>query len=140
MRKIASPQDLQAELRRLLAYSQSDQPSREMLASELRGLADRVAGNLKKLPSVGATKRWAVMDGDTQIGTVEKNRSTKRSLEPYHAEVGSGKDAKAVGSFYDETEVEGSSLVGDDMKKKLKSEGRLGDGLALATKAVEKAA
>jgi hypothetical protein len=43
MDKIASPQDLQAELRRLLAYSQSEKPSREKIAGELRALADRVA-------------------------------------------------------------------------------------------------
>jgi len=43
MRKIAAPQDLQSELRRLLAYSQSHQPSRQVLASELMDLADRVA-------------------------------------------------------------------------------------------------
>jgi hypothetical protein len=48
MHKIASPQDLQAELRRLLAYSQEVQPSRQVLASELRELANRVAGWGKK--------------------------------------------------------------------------------------------
>jgi hypothetical protein len=49
MDKIASPQDLQAEIRRLLAYSQSPKPSREKLASELRGLADRVAADEDKV-------------------------------------------------------------------------------------------
>ena len=44
MRKIADAQDLQAEISRLLAYSQGQNPSRERLASELRGLADRVTG------------------------------------------------------------------------------------------------
>lgn len=45
MKKIATPQDLQAELRRLLAYCQGpDRPSRETLAAELRDLADRTAG------------------------------------------------------------------------------------------------
>jgi len=44
MDRIASPQDLQAELRRLLAYCESDEkPSREKLASELRDLANRLA-------------------------------------------------------------------------------------------------
>lgn len=43
MKKIATPQDLQAELRRLLAYAQTERPSREKLAAEMRGLADRVA-------------------------------------------------------------------------------------------------
>jgi len=44
MDKIASPQDLQTELRRIMAYCQgSENPSRDVLASELRELADRVA-------------------------------------------------------------------------------------------------
>jgi hypothetical protein len=44
MRKIASPVELQAELQRLLAYVGSGKPSRERIASELRGLAGKVAG------------------------------------------------------------------------------------------------
>lgn len=44
MQKIASPTELQSELRRLLAYCGGpEKPSREKLASELRDLADRVA-------------------------------------------------------------------------------------------------
>ncbi len=43
MQKIATPQDLQTKLRRLLAYCQEPHPSRDRLAGELRGLADRVA-------------------------------------------------------------------------------------------------
>lgn len=50
MKKIASPQNLQAELHGLLASCQGPaHPSRERLASELRELADRVAGD----PSAG---------------------------------------------------------------------------------------
>jgi len=47
MNKIASPQDLQAELRRLLAYAQTEKPSREKLAAEMRGLANRVAADVR---------------------------------------------------------------------------------------------
>lgn len=43
MKKIASPQDLRSELQGLLEYAQTEQPSRERIASELRGLAERVA-------------------------------------------------------------------------------------------------
>jgi len=43
MTKIASPTELRSELQRLLAYAGSEKPSREKLASELRGLADRIA-------------------------------------------------------------------------------------------------
>ena len=44
MLKIASPQQLQNEILRILAYAQGDKPSREVLAHNLRELADRVAG------------------------------------------------------------------------------------------------
>ena len=44
MQKIASPQDLQAELQRLASEAAEDRPSREKLASDLRELADRLAG------------------------------------------------------------------------------------------------
>jgi len=45
MKKIASPDELTSELRSLLAYAESEQPSREKLASGLEGLAKRVAGD-----------------------------------------------------------------------------------------------
>jgi len=44
MDKIASPQELTQELRRLLAYAESANPSRQKLAAGLNGLAGRVAG------------------------------------------------------------------------------------------------
>lgn len=43
MEKIAHPQELQAELRRLLAVCGEGQPSREKLAKELQALSQRVA-------------------------------------------------------------------------------------------------
>ncbi len=45
MQRIASPNELVAELRRLLAYSQTGKPSREKLAAELRKLALGVAAS-----------------------------------------------------------------------------------------------
>lgn len=44
MDKIASPDELQAELRKLLAYAESENPSREKLAADLNALSSRVAG------------------------------------------------------------------------------------------------
>jgi phage gpG-like protein len=44
MRKIADTNELQSELRRLLAYAQSNQPSRARIASELRSISTRLAG------------------------------------------------------------------------------------------------
>jgi hypothetical protein len=43
MDKIASPEDLWIELRRILAYAGTKNPSRAKIASDLLGLADRVA-------------------------------------------------------------------------------------------------
>lgn len=42
MNKVASPQELQNELRELLAYSTTRQPSRAVLAASLHDLAARV--------------------------------------------------------------------------------------------------
>lgn len=47
MHKIANADQLQSELRRILAASQQPHPSREHLAASLRELADRVASRTK---------------------------------------------------------------------------------------------
>lgn len=76
------------------------------------------------------------MDGDQQIGIVEKNRSTASSLEPYHASVGVGKEEKSVGAFYDEEEAKKKGpQMSDETRKKVKW-----GGLDAAIKAVEQAA
>lgn len=64
MDKVANPHELQAELRRLLAYCQGpNRPSRAVLATKLNELADRVAVMRVKLP--GAERRYAVVDRAT---------------------------------------------------------------------------
>jgi len=45
MHKIASPEELKGELRSLLAYAQSPNPSRTVLAQQLNALSQRVASN-----------------------------------------------------------------------------------------------
>jgi len=47
MKKIATPQDLQAELTQILAYSQSERPERGRIAAKLNDLADRLEGTSK---------------------------------------------------------------------------------------------
>jgi hypothetical protein len=43
VRKVASPQELQTEIRKILAYcTEASRPSREVIAAELRGLASRL--------------------------------------------------------------------------------------------------
>lgn len=46
MDKISSTDELQAELRKLLAYSATQKPSRKVLARDLASLTLRVAGEL----------------------------------------------------------------------------------------------
>ena len=44
--KIANSNELEAELRKLLAYAQSENPSRQVLAQDLQVLSVRVAGKI----------------------------------------------------------------------------------------------
>lgn len=46
MKRIASANELQSELNKILAYAQTENPSRHMLASSLELLSYRVAGEL----------------------------------------------------------------------------------------------
>ncbi len=64
MRKIATPQALQAELQRLLAYSQGSRPSRQVLAEALKGLADRTA-EVKTKADFGKLRHQMSADLDT---------------------------------------------------------------------------
>lgn len=58
MKKIATPQDLTVELRRLQAYAESDSPSREKLAEELHALADQVSRTAAGTPKDLRTLEW----------------------------------------------------------------------------------
>ena len=44
MQKIATPNELQDELRRVIAYAESELPSRARIAADLNALSDRLAG------------------------------------------------------------------------------------------------
>lgn len=150
MQKIASPQDLQTELQRLLAYSQEPNPSREKLAGELRGLANRVAAfKVKKQRSAFPnTTLWLVTDPsqkmegafgqvDKIVGHVlhakpRKMRGQKRP-EPYTAYVGAPSPG-ALGKRYvynEDEKLERAKEVGsfwDEAEiKKLEAAGDLSD-------------
>lgn len=56
MQKIATTQQLQAELQSLLAYAKTAQPSRKVLASALRELAARVMPRTARGDTKGITK------------------------------------------------------------------------------------
>jgi hypothetical protein len=68
MRKIANTTELTSELKRLLAYAGSHQPSRAKLASELRDLSMRVA--------VAKSSRVA-SDADSVLDKVERQLKSK---------------------------------------------------------------
>jgi len=55
MPKIANTDELQQELRRILAYTHSEQPSRTRIASELQDLGDRLSktAELNPAPTLG---------------------------------------------------------------------------------------
>jgi hypothetical protein len=88
MDKIASPQDLQAELRRLLAYAQTEKPSREKLATGMRVLAarvsfDRVAAtdaDLKKLAQGTLKSLESLADSAQDLYGKEPKGSTKGEI------------------------------------------------------------
>jgi hypothetical protein len=56
MTKVATPQDLQAEIRKIIAYSEGDKPSRKVLAHSLRQLANRLSAK------TAADKDWSDQD------------------------------------------------------------------------------
>lgn len=83
MDKIASPQDLQAELRSLVAFVHaSEKPDRQVIAAKLRDLASRVAGSIDDTDIVKVVKqytgpKWDVtVDSDGRVNAllVEKGR------------------------------------------------------------------
>jgi len=66
MNKIASPQELQTELRRLLASSQEENPSREKLAEGLRSLADKL-GSARQADASGRDILNIVLGGQAEV-------------------------------------------------------------------------
>jgi hypothetical protein len=85
MKKIASPTELQAELKRLLAYCETHRPRREVLAYELTSLANRLA---MRHPSEEAKKKYL----GEHPGADPKN----------HTVGGGGKEGKAGQKAVDE--------------------------------------
>ena len=93
MNKIASPQDLQNELTRLVAYCSEGQPSREKVASELRSLADRLAGKTPSSPN----EAWDAWVGDQSPKEFMRDADTDdpaKAVKDYVAQLDSmfGKD------------------------------------------------
>lgn len=62
MHKIANTTVLQTELRRILAYAQSERPSRSRIAGELRSLSSRVAADGARRSASGHSYADALKD------------------------------------------------------------------------------
>ncbi len=73
MEKIASPQELQSEIRSILAYvHHSEKPDRQVVAVRLRELADRVAGEGRSFGDLLKAKyRGVKYDAKTGRGTAD---------------------------------------------------------------------
>lgn len=95
MHKIASPKELQTELRRLLAYVQSERPSRIVLAAEFRALASRLATEfdtkeeldayLKEHPDADRSNHSVKSKGDDAEGKEEKPaKRSNPALDAWH--------------------------------------------------------
>ena len=86
MDKIASPQELTQELRRLLAYAESEDPSREKLAAALGGLANRVAGKTASDWKIAQPGNWAgVAIQFARVGMA--GAALQEALRQYHSEM-----------------------------------------------------
>ncbi len=100
MQKIASPQELQAELRRILASTEGpERPSREALAIDLNELADRidgkkVAGRYLTDPAYETHENW-----QRDIGDIYKHRekAEKAIMELEDAVGGLQREAQEAG-------------------------------------------
>lgn len=156
MRKIASPTELQAELRSIMAFVQghgpNGKPDRQLIAAKIRELADRVAAHKveKQRSGYANTTIWLVKDpsqkeegsfGQTDkiVGYVlhakpGKDRGGYTRPEPYTAFVGEP-DPGTLGRRYvyrEGEKLERSKEVGsfyDEAEiKKLEAAGKLMDG------------
>lgn len=87
MDRIASPQGLQTELRRLLDYSQSPRPSREKLAEDLRALAERVAASPALVRNLSKTYGLTSEEAE-RFADHPKHRQILKELDEWRNEHG----------------------------------------------------
>ena len=106
MNRIADADELETELRRLVAYAQSEQPSRSRIASELRSLSARLAAQgyerqasfgsdnkaklaeLKKHLDAGAESATKAQATIKELETAAKgNKTLERKLDSYANDV-----------------------------------------------------
>ena len=110
MQKIATPQDLQAELHRLLAYCQEENPSREKLAAEIRELADRVGGR--------TVEAWATAPFEMNLRGLKLNPATFKGLKALDRDLDAGRASKSdIKNVIEDLEFEESRANARSVKK-----------------------
>lgn len=118
-------------------HPQPETGDMDPLALKVAARFERTAASLKKIPPYAGSTRWVVMDGDKEVGLVEKARSTRTDLLPYKAFAGIGHEAKFIGAFYDEAEAKKWGY--DEARSRDHGDMKWG-GMDAAVKAVEHAA
>jgi hypothetical protein len=116
MNKVANAEQLQSELRRILAASQRPNPSREKLAASLRELASRVASEHVASESTALT-RTLLECSDTIRDTLEKKvlvtvgRSSGSKVFRPHLKPNSGLVVSVLLKLPGETEKDARDLA-----------------------------
>lgn len=121
MHKIASPQELQSELRRLLAYcSGPEKPSRVKLAAELSHLADRVAETSAEDTDTFTPKRQHKSLGNKMYGSGLFMPPSKRFLKDVANALMDGKPVsrKKIQEAVEEVDKQSKEPGKDDQEKR----------------------
>jgi hypothetical protein len=100
MHKIASPQDLQAEIHNILAFIRaSERPSRQVIALKFRELADRVAADpTKEGVKDGPLAKADQKEGKKIVGFIQKTLDSKSAMSQALEDTKNA--AKSLGTVY----------------------------------------
>ncbi len=101
MQKIASPQQLQAEIKAIMAFiHSSEKPDRQVVASKLRELADRVGGHTvvafegpKWLQRMLKRHKFTFSKGTYKIETGDREADANRLEDKINAEANRNKSS-----------------------------------------------
>jgi len=102
MQKIASPQQLQTEIKRLMAYAEGDEPSRVVLATRLRELADRVSAKFegpKWLERMLKRHKYTYSKGTYKIEVSDREADANRLESKINAEANRMKSSDEEAGF-----------------------------------------
>lgn len=80
MHKVADTDELQRELRRILAYAQTERPSRARLANELSSLGRRVAGQYSLTAFKRAVSARNIRLIKTMVEELRRSRFSEKEI------------------------------------------------------------